>query len=39
MAAPAFSAPDIADKTVSLSHYAGKIVILEWTNDSVAIRV
>ena len=33
MAAPVFSAPDIAGKTVSLSDYAGKIVILEWTND------
>ena len=31
--APAFSAPDIAGKTVSLGDYAGKIVILEWTND------
>jgi peroxiredoxin len=33
MPAPAFSAPDIAGKTVSLSDYAGKIIILEWTND------
>src|SRR5215471_17112327 len=33
MAAPVFSAPDIAGKTVSLGDYAGKIVILEWTND------
>ena len=33
MPAPAFSAPDIAGKTVNLSDYAGKIVILEWTND------
>ena len=33
MTAPAFSAPDIAGKTVSLGDYAGKIVILEWTND------
>jgi peroxiredoxin len=33
MPAPAFSAPDIAGKTVSLGDYAGKIVILEWTND------
>jgi peroxiredoxin len=31
--APAFRAPDIAGKTVSLSDYAGKIIILEWTND------
>ena len=33
MAAPVFTAPDIAGKTVSLGDYAGKIVILEWTND------
>src|SRR6516162_3261427 len=31
--APAFNAPDINGRTVSLSDYAGKIVILEWTND------
>jgi hypothetical protein len=31
--APAFSAPDISGRTVSLGDYAGKIVILEWTND------
>jgi peroxiredoxin len=31
--APAFSAPDIAGKTVRLGDYAGKIVVLEWTND------
>ena len=31
--APAFSAPDIAGRTVGLGDYAGKIVILEWTND------
>jgi hypothetical protein len=31
--APMFSAPDIAGKTVSLGDYAGRIVILEWTND------
>ena len=37
VAVPAFGAPDIAGKTVSLGDYAGKIVILEWTNDSVAI--
>ena len=33
MPGPAFSAVDIAGKTVSLGDYAGKIVILEWTND------
>jgi len=33
MAAPVFSAPDIAGKTVSLGDYLGMIVILEWTND------
>ena len=31
--APVFGAPDIAGKTVNLGDYAGKIVILEWTND------
>jgi peroxiredoxin len=31
--APAFSASDIGGKTVNLGDYAGKIVILEWTND------
>ena len=31
--APTFSAPDIAGKTVRLGDYAGKIVVLEWTND------
>jgi peroxiredoxin len=31
--APAFSAPDIAGKTVRLGDYAGKTVVLEWTND------
>jgi peroxiredoxin len=31
--APAFSAPDIAGKTINLADYAGKIIILEWTND------
>jgi len=31
--APAFSIPDVTGKTVSLGDYAGKIVILEWTND------
>src|SRR6516165_5005530 len=33
LAAPAFSAPGISGRTVSLSDYTGKIVILEWTND------
>src|SRR5690348_10454481 len=32
-AAPAFRAPDIAGKTVGLADYAGKTVVLEWTND------
>src|SRR5437868_15194176 len=31
--APVFAAPDIAGKTVRLSDYAGKIIVLEWTND------
>jgi len=31
--APAFSAPDIAGKIVRLGDYAGKTVVLEWTND------
>jgi hypothetical protein len=31
--APAFSAPDISGRTINLGDYAGKIVILEWTND------
>jgi peroxiredoxin len=31
--APVFSAPDIAGRTINLGDYAGKIVILEWTND------
>ena len=31
--APAFSAPDIAGKNVRLGDYAGKTVVLEWTND------
>jgi len=31
--APAFSAPDIGGRTISLGDYAGKVVILEWTND------
>jgi hypothetical protein len=31
--APAFSVRDISGRTISLGDYAGKIVILEWTND------
>lgn len=31
--APAFNAPDIAGKSVSLGDYAGKTIVLEWTND------
>lgn len=31
--APAFTAVDSAGKTVKLSDYEGKIVVLEWTND------
>jgi peroxiredoxin len=31
--APAFSTPDIGGRTINLGDYAGKIVILEWTND------
>src|SRR5262249_32644751 len=31
--APAFSAPDISGKTVRLADYAGKTIVLEWTND------
>jgi hypothetical protein len=31
--APAFRAADIAGKTVSLADYAGKTIVLEWTND------
>jgi hypothetical protein len=31
--APAFTAPDIAGHAVSLADYAGKTIILEWTND------
>jgi hypothetical protein len=31
--APAFSAKDISGRLVSLGDYAGKTVILEWTND------
>lgn len=31
--APAFTAPDIAGHPVNLTDYAGKTIILEWTND------
>ncbi len=31
--APAFSAPDISGKTVRLADYAGRTIVLEWTND------
>ena len=31
--APAFTAKDIAGHVVSLADYAGKTIILEWTND------
>src|ERR1700683_1943572 len=31
--APAFSATDIAGKMVRLGDFAGKTLILEWTND------
>jgi peroxiredoxin len=31
--APEFSAPDIAGKAVRLRDYAGKTIVLEWTND------
>jgi peroxiredoxin len=31
--APAFTASNIAGQTVGLSNYAGKTVIIEWTND------
>jgi peroxiredoxin len=31
--APAFAAPDIAGRTVRLGDFAGKTVVLEWTND------
>jgi AhpC/TSA family len=30
---PSFSAPDISGKTVRLDDYAGRTVVLEWTND------
>jgi AhpC/TSA family len=31
--APAFSAPDISGKIIRLGDYAGKMIVLEWTND------
>lgn len=31
--APAFTASDINGRSVSLQDYAGKIIVLEWTND------
>jgi peroxiredoxin len=31
--APTFAAPDIMGKTVRLGDFAGKTVVLEWTND------
>jgi hypothetical protein len=31
--APTFSALDIAGKTIRLADYAGKTIVLEWTND------
>src|SRR5215831_13550526 len=31
--APAFTASDIAGKTISIGDYRGKTVILEWTNN------
>jgi peroxiredoxin len=37
--APAFSLPDQDGKTVSLSDFAGKIVVLEWFNDECPIVV
>jgi peroxiredoxin len=30
--APAFALPDVGDKTLRLSDFAGKYVVLEWTN-------
>jgi hypothetical protein len=32
-AAPAFTTNDVSGRAVSLHHYLGKTVILEWTND------
>jgi peroxiredoxin len=33
MPAPSFTATDIAGRSVGLQDYAGKIIVLEWTND------
>jgi hypothetical protein len=33
VAAPAFAAPEIGGKTVRLGDFAGKTVVLEWTNN------
>ena len=33
VAAPAFAAPDIGGKTIRLGDFAGKTVVLEWTNN------
>ena len=33
MPAPDFSAADIAGRTIRLDDYAGKTIVLEWTND------
>ena len=33
VAAPSFTAPDISGRSVGLRDYAGKIIVLEWTND------
>src|SRR6266511_4570258 len=38
MPAPAFSAVATTGKTVSLADYAGKIVVLEWTNHECPSR-
>ena len=35
--APTFSASDITGRTISLGDYAGKIVILEWTNRRLPV--
>jgi peroxiredoxin len=37
--APAFSLPDQDGKTVSLSDFAGKVVVLEWFNDECPVVV
>jgi peroxiredoxin len=38
-AAPAFSLPDQDGKNVSLSDFAGKVVVLEWFNDECPVVV